>query len=376
MTRFDATLLVAQTLAAQAPGKALAERWRGLGEDGPLVLEIASEQRVATALYTRLLALDLAPVIAEELLEVLAALRLLAEERNALVLAQAAHAVRALNAVGLTPVLLKGAGHLASGLHAHAADRLVGDLDLLVAEEEMPAAVHALAAAGYAVQSPELLHTDGTSRVDVHYPPLAHNDWPLLVELHWALLPGPLGAVLPPNELIARGERISLDRAEAFVLATDDALLYNILHAEARHHAAWAQKAPLWQLYDSLLLARRCTPDVWNQVFRRAPAYTGYIQRHRAILHDLFHAENTRGAALGRWAAWRMRHATNRDGIGRADAALCAAVAALAGEAESVGRQLRDPARRGELCRKLIAPGAYSRRMRNVIARVRKALAS
>lgn len=379
MTRYDATVLIARTLGAETSDAALAAHWTAVGEAWPIALEVASEQRVATALFTRLLALGCAEKIAEDFREVLGALRLLAEERNATILAQAAHVAKALNGAGITPVLLKGAGHLASGLHEHPADRLVGDLDLLVPETAIADAVHALTAAGYTVQSPDLLHADGASRVDVHYPPMQHPDWPLLVELHWAVLPRPLGAALPTASLLARAESVPLEDAEARVLCADDALLYNILHAEARHHAAWAQQAPLWQLYDSLLLSRRASPAAWGHSCAAGTANTIYVQRHLALLRIFFGFTSTPESArwsLGRVATWRLRHGINRDRIGRADAALCAILAAIGSEVESLWRQGQGPLRRRELVRKIFSPRALGRRLRNVLARLRKIFAS
>ena len=375
MTRYDATVLIARTLGAETSDTVFAAHWKAVGEAWPTVLEVASEQRVATALYTRLLPLGYAEEIAEEFREMLGALRLLAEERNATVLAQAAHAAKALNSAGITPVLLKGAGHLASGLHEHPADRLVGDLDLLVPAALIADAVHALTAAGYTVQSPDLLHADGASRVDVHYPPMQHPDWPLLVELHWAVLPRPLGAALPTESLLARAERIPLEGAEARVLCAEDALLYNILHAEARHHAARAQQAPLWQLYDSLLLSRRASPAAWGHCCAAGPANAVYVRRHLALLRAFFGLTPTPESAewsLDRVATWRLRHGINRDRIGRADAALCAMLAAIGSEAESLLRQ----GRQGELLRKLYSPRALGRRLRNILTRLRKVFAS
>ena len=104
-------------------------------------------------------------------------------------------------------------------------------------------------------------------------------------------------------------------------------------------------------------------------------AYLGGVQRHLALLRAFFGLTPTPESAewsLDRVATWRLRHGINRDRIGRADAALCAMLAAIGSEAESLLRQ----GRQGELLRKLYSPRALGRRLRNILTRLRKVFAS
>jgi hypothetical protein len=370
MTRHGALELIASTLAAT--GADLGTRWREAAPHWSLLLEAATAHRVATPLHTALGALGIAPALPAPLTETLAVLADLSRERNETIVRQAAHATRALNDAGIAPIVLKGAGNLLSGLYSAPGDRLIGDIDLLVRPEELGAAVAALTNAGYAVQSPDLLHDDGGSRVDVHYPPLEHRDWPMLVELHWALLPPPLGARLPVHELFARATPLAQGAA---VLAMEDALLYNVLHAEARHHLALAQGARLWQLYDSLLLARRLDPGAAGRAAAalQAPACVRYFQHHAGALHVLFGAPLFPGAParpLGTIARLRLRHQLNQSFLGRADTAVTAALSAIIMETRGLRAQWRDPARRAALLVKLRDPKRLLRRLRNLIARL------
>ena len=50
----------------------------------------------------------------------------------------------ALNAIGIEPVLLKGAAHLVGGVYPAPSLRVVGDLDVLVPEERVKTAAETL----------------------------------------------------------------------------------------------------------------------------------------------------------------------------------------------------------------------------------------
>ena len=370
MTRFDALLWLGQALAGAAPPLPAANG------DWETLLLVASEQRVAGALCGALERAGTLSQVPETYREALELLRTLGRERNAEVIAQARHLADALNAAGVPFALLKGTAHVASGLHSDAGERLLGDIDLLVVPEQLAAAVAALRGAGYAVQDAGLLHADGEARGDVHYPPLAHASWPLVVEVHWAVLPGAGGVALPAPELLQRAREITLPGgASARVLHPADALAYGILHAELRHWAAVSRGLQLWNLFDTLLLARALDPSQRDGVTRRlaSPELARALRSHGESLGLLF------GEAIPaplrrnmpRWVRARVRHQVNATALGALDAACCRAAQALGNEADNIARQWRTPERRAALLRKVADAGSYRRRLRNVWARLR-----
>ncbi len=128
-----------QCLGGRVPA---AIEWEG-------VLALANRTLVTPALAE---SLDIAgspdPAIPSE---VVGLLRVIAERtsaRNRLMHAQLAEAVAALNARGITPILLKGAALLAHR-GPDCANRLLTDLDLMVREDENGSAVEALEGIGY-----------------------------------------------------------------------------------------------------------------------------------------------------------------------------------------------------------------------------------
>ncbi|UEM20767.1 nucleotidyltransferase family protein [Skermanella mucosa] len=76
-------------------------------------------------------------------------------ERNLRLRAQAVEAVEALNRRGIVPTLLKGACTLLTAAEDRLGDRILCDLDILVPEDGVPAALSCLSAIGYEVQPGE-----------------------------------------------------------------------------------------------------------------------------------------------------------------------------------------------------------------------------
>jgi len=111
-----------------------------------------------------------------------------AEQGRVQALWEAEMARRALEPLGVTPILLKGTAFAAAGLSA-GEGRFIGDLDILVPRDSLDAAEAALLAAGW-----EWVKDDP---YDNHYyktwmhelPPLLHRDRDRMIDVHHTILP-------------------------------------------------------------------------------------------------------------------------------------------------------------------------------------------
>lgn len=179
-------------------------------------------------------------------------------ERNRRLFAQLRQAVAALNAAGIAPVLLKGAGLWASLGRPQGFDRMLRDLDLLVAPGEEALAVETLAAAGFRVlaryEEPwrhvvaELGRAGDVGVIDLHRRP-----------------PGPLRAAsFPPAQRSAEWDGV-------FALTPDPAaqVVMLALHDQFHEGGYWRGDFSLRHLLDIAALA----PQVdWDAVERLAGA--------------------------------------------------------------------------------------------------------
>jgi len=116
-------------------------------------------------------------------------------------------AVRALNAAGMTPVLLKGAAILSEPLYPDDGIRFMGDLDLLVPESALEPAARALAAVGFESEWAPPLPLGKHH----HLPGLEHRQFGAGVELHRWAVPRRLSWLLDTGDCLDRARFVSRD---------------------------------------------------------------------------------------------------------------------------------------------------------------------
>ncbi len=153
MNRKDAFLFLTRCLAPEDRGANLAGEIAAGRVCWERVVEIASEYWMTLVLYRELgekHLLDLLPPNdRNDLLEYFRAIHAANAARNRGLLAHAAEVVGMLNGIGVEPILLKGAAHLASGLYPDPAVRFMDDIDLLVPDDRALECWLLLLAAGY-----------------------------------------------------------------------------------------------------------------------------------------------------------------------------------------------------------------------------------
>ncbi len=172
-------------------------------------------------------------------------------------------ALRALNAVNITPILLKGA-HLATMIYPEIADRPMADIDLLVPVDKMAAAEKALMDLAYTSERTKSMEDwCARSREIQMLKPDA-----MAVELHWALTnPRDLVAV-DHDGLWCRSHEVNMFGHNARVLSLEDLVLYISYHAVISHQ--FGEKG-LRPLFDILAILRRHSQFMdWNVVEQRA----------------------------------------------------------------------------------------------------------
>jgi Uncharacterised nucleotidyltransferase len=148
------------------------------------VISVARAEVLAATLAERLADAALPPQIAA----LFADLRAAAKVQQNAALWEAEMARRALEPVGVRFVLLKGTAYAAAGLPC-AAGRQIGDLDIMVAREDLDRAEAALLAAGWEwVKSDP--YDDAYYRNHMHeLPPLIHKDRDRMIDVHHTILP-------------------------------------------------------------------------------------------------------------------------------------------------------------------------------------------
>jgi hypothetical protein len=182
-------------------------------------------------------------------------------ERNAIrndrLSAQLEEAVLALNRVGITPLLVKGAAILATSLRSDRALRLMSDLDLIVRPGQADAAMKALTEIGYGID----YQTDGRQAkwcVDLKR---SHDVG--MIDLHQEL-PGHSFVDLTSDDLESQLRPIHLGTASALVPSLELQALILVMHDQFQDHDYWTGSIDLRHLLDLKMLDAEAGSLKWD----------------------------------------------------------------------------------------------------------------
>jgi hypothetical protein len=216
----------------------------------------------------------------------LAAARTLAVAQQDEVRREVAHVSRALSALAVPIVLLKGAAYILADLPA-ARGRTFADVDVLVPRDRLADVEPALMLAGWANTNPSEYDQLYYRRWMHELPPLQHIRRQTVLDVHHAILPN-TARLRPSSVALLQAARPVEGHDRIFVLAPTDLVLHSMAHLF--HNEEWSHG--LRDLSDLDLLLRRfgAAPDFWQQLIDRArelelerPLYYGLHQAHSIL---------------------------------------------------------------------------------------------
>jgi hypothetical protein len=177
------------------------------GTEWEAVISVARAEVLAATLAERMKDADLPPAIAALFADMRAAMQV--QQTHALWEAEMAR--RALEPVGVRFVLMKGTAYAAARL-PNAAGRQIGDLDIMVARDDLDRAEAALLVAGWEwVKSDS--YDDAYYRDHMHeLPPLIHKERDRMIDVHHTILPQTHRARPDAAAMLAGAERLPLPR--------------------------------------------------------------------------------------------------------------------------------------------------------------------
>lgn len=302
------------------------------------LLSMARAEQLIGTLAERLKIESVPPKIAE----ILAEARVNADYQRRSALWEADCARRALAGYGGKVVLLKGTAYVAAGLKA-GEGRSIGDLDILVARQDLPEVEQALLAAGWEWVKPDP-YDDAYYRDHMHeLPPLIHKERDRMIDVHHTILPltarrrpdpaGMLGAAipLPPAGGVRGGGEQSepygisgppaalpaSGRGGLYTLSPTDMVCHSAAHLFADGDLAGGLRN-LWDIH--CLLGEFSSAEFWVQLRSRASQHqlSEPVERALRLAHQLYGTE-----IPTEWRGWHRQdkcyvaRLTARDGWGR-----------------------------------------------------------
>ncbi len=270
-----------------------------------------------------------------------------AEHQKRSALWEADCATRALADYDGKVVLLKGTAYVAAGLRA-GEGRHIGDLDILVAREDLPVVEAFLLEKGGWEWVKEDAYDDAYYRDHMHeLPPLIHKDRDRMIDVHHTILPltagprpdawGLLGASVKPSPLqgggLGEGESTAsvgqLDsppsqpspqkRGGLYILSPTDMAIHCAAHLIADGDLAGGLRN-LWDMHCLLTEFSTTDSDYFATLQQRATHHQLWPAVHRAarLAHELYGTDIPKEwQGWYRQDKWFIRRLTARDGWGR-----------------------------------------------------------
>lgn len=215
------------------------------------IFRLSTAHLVAPTLYATLAASGALDQTPQDIREALAALHHLNAARNRRLRVVLRDTAYILNQAGIEPLLLKGANALLPGQYPHAFARMLGDLDLGVAETEaIPAAETLLAAGFYYAPNIDIDPADYSTNHH-HLVPLFHPAGDGYVELHRELLSDRVPkAVLSLPMVRASAQQLDWEGVRVGIPTLEHRLLHNALHHLLADQAFCSGRLSLRQLLE------------------------------------------------------------------------------------------------------------------------------
>ncbi len=247
--------------------------------DWDKVVKFSSNQVVVPALYYNLKQAQLLTVLPEGLEAYFEQISNANRQRNEALIKQVDHLVSILDKHKIKFVFLKGMAHILEGLYLDIGERMVSDIDFLVAQDHVKKVAEILKAAGYI-----RLYEEGLLFKSRHYARLIHKDFIGALEIHWDVLDNKHASKLSSDLIFSNKQKT----ANYYVSSYAHQALHNMLNAQVNDNSYNSGLILLRQVYDCFLLSFK--PEVQSTL--QNYKYNYYLKNlYLKSMHKFFKTE-------------------------------------------------------------------------------------
>lgn len=215
-------------------------------------VQLCSGHLILPVIYLKFLSHNVLSHLPEELSEFLKEIYELNLTRNEQILEQIHALNRILNENKIYPTYLKGAGNLLDQLYNNLGERIMGDIDLLVTEEEYLSAAKLLENDGYSIFTEPYVDVKSLK----HYPRLNKIGSPASVEIH--RIPVPEEFTKSYNtDIINKEKREIQSHGSCFVLSDNHKVIHLFIHAQLSNKGNASGIVSFRDIYDLYSLSKR-----------------------------------------------------------------------------------------------------------------------
>lgn len=217
----------------------------------------ASNHLVLPTIYVKFKKYDLLRLLPDDLTSHLEYVHSLNSDRNKTIRHHLLEINSQLTAEAIVPVFMKGSGNLLDGLYGDEGERIMQDIDILVADGEMERAAGILMNNGFSRKD----KYDGKYRIALkHYPQLCKDGLPAPLELHRLPVSLDYEKVFGYDRVNSGKKRAEAFR-ECFVMSDRHKIIHNFMHTHLMHLGYLHARIFLRDMYDMMLLSERDDPQ-------------------------------------------------------------------------------------------------------------------
>lgn len=217
-------------------------------------IQLCSDHFITPAIYLKFKKHNLLSYLPEDFVKALNVISELNRLRNLQILKQIDDITTVLNKDNIQPVFLKGTANLLDGLYSDVGERMIGDIDFLVKEEDFLKAAEILLNFGYYDQL--LLDGDELTTPEHHYSFLTKKGEPAVVEIHNFPVEKKYTTYFTSKMIFNQRKKID-NRVNTFVPCDNHKLIHNFIHSQLSHKRHWQWTSSFRDLYDAKLLFKR-----------------------------------------------------------------------------------------------------------------------
>ena len=245
--------LIADILSFKDNGDALSKQITHTTTDWDAVVIIASNHLMLPALYCRLKAKSLLERLPEDLKSYLEEIADINRGRNEILLAEAHEITQLFNKENIDHVFIKGMSLIAGGIYNDPAERMVGDIDILVAENQIHTAFDLLTKHGYTDTVTSII----TANNHRHLPRQVSSKKFGAIELHTEILIHKHRPLIDKNQVL-NNKRIDNGIA---IPSIEDSIKISILAFQINDKARIYGHLSFKAIYDCLSLSLPAQPE-------------------------------------------------------------------------------------------------------------------
>ncbi|WP_233897388.1 nucleotidyltransferase domain-containing protein [Tenacibaculum piscium] len=228
------------------------------------IVKITTGHYVFPALYCNLKRADFLHYLPEDLVEYMKYITDLNRDRNQQIIKEAKEINTLLLANNITPIFLKGTGNLLEGLYQDIAERMVGDADILVNNNNFRKAIRVLKENGYNEKSENFVDNTLVNR---HYPKLTKKGKITAIEVHYKMVRNEKG--FSYNDV---KNSLKTLKDTTTILSYNNQLLLTCFNKQINDRGQWTKSIAFRNFYDVYLLSKFTDTETVISNFKHSEA--------------------------------------------------------------------------------------------------------